>query len=509
MSSSIAAAVIIVIGIITSLSPDRAGAADQLKEVAEASRRYQGWVHARMGESEVHMNMADGTSVDVTHPDGRLFVRMYVPPKNQEIVYDGHTNELRIGQTWHEFSKNWAKMMMDYPLTVSDMLAMAKNSGMPEPTVDKFPDNGLERFEINQPNAQKNTPKIAVLWVDPKTRLIHKTQTDGPDGVVIVTFSYGDPVIHDAYDLGVPRTAVVIDMRPPASVEELFARLQKRVDSAFGKIYVALVSETITNDEVKDEPQAITLIARDGEKFLNLRYLLGPDKDVWIGFHQPVPKGWPAPALADVLNAAKVFPPVQGFVANGESTWSFIADDATHKLESQPGGDVRRARRMFDLPPRVWPNRESLGAFGAGSKCEIVTDNAHPRMIGLRLSQKIWTGRGDPDSPRENRHEESVYWLDPSHDDVPTEYLHRANKPGSDQLETEIRTTYSDLKQIPGGTWYASRHRSEVTQRVRAQDNYTHYVQEEIFQIFPVQRVDEAFYSDPAKYSSTRPATSP
>src|SRR5436190_22522442 len=45
MSSSIAAAVLILIGFVSSFLSNRASAAEELKQVAEANQRYQGWVH--------------------------------------------------------------------------------------------------------------------------------------------------------------------------------------------------------------------------------------------------------------------------------------------------------------------------------------------------------------------------------------------------------------------------------------------------------------------------------
>src|SRR4051794_40402226 len=47
MSGSIAAGVLIAFGIFISFTPDSARAAEDLQRVADASRKYQGWVHIR------------------------------------------------------------------------------------------------------------------------------------------------------------------------------------------------------------------------------------------------------------------------------------------------------------------------------------------------------------------------------------------------------------------------------------------------------------------------------
>lgn len=509
MSSSIAAAVAIVIGLIVTIgTPNRATAAEELKQVADANHRYQGWVHLRVEAvdqsnpatqpiaSETHFNTADGTWASVFHDGGTLRVQMYVPSKNEEVVYDGQSNELHLGQTWHEFSTNWAKSIMEYPLTITDGLAMAKEQGIAAPQIKKSSENGLDRFDITM----ANDAKPSIVWVDPATKLIQKMQSDfdGHPGVTICT--YGAPEIHDAYDLGVPRSAVVVDARPPANVEQLYARLQKRSEKAFGETYVVLIAETDSDNK----PEAITLIAHDHDKLLNHRYLLGAEGQFWIGFHQPVPKGWPTPALAEITDAIKHHPPVQGYIADGRDGWTFFVNDQKHRIESHKIGVDSAIRARFDIPGRFWPSQMTIGAFGAGSTSEIIFDKNLPGLIGLRVEKKPWIGLGDPNS-KQTHADQSTYWLDPAHDDLMVSSFVQGSWPGSFNL---TNTKVIDLKQLPGGAWYPARLQSDVTQTWDNPKQSTHSMQEDVFQIFPGERLDASLYSDPAKYPATAPAIS-
>jgi hypothetical protein len=494
--SSIAASILILIGFVTTVLPNRASAADELKQVAEANKRYQGWVHI---SNQTHFNTVDGTWATVSGKDGELQVHMYVPSQNEEIVYDSRANEIRIGQTWKDFSKNWAKMIMDYPLTVTNTLAMAKEKGIAEPQINKSVEGGLDRFDISS----TQDPKHATFWVDPTTKLIQKAQSEIEGQTEIINFTYGDPVIHDVYDLGVPRTAKVIDTRPPAKVEQLYDRLRQHTKNAFGDTYVALISESITDAEHKDEPQAITVIAKDHDMFLNHRYLLGPEDKIWTGFHQAVPTGWPTPTLADMREAMKHHPPVQGMVSDGKTGWGFLANDQTRKIESQKlEVSASSAMRLYGLPERIWPSQEKLGAFGADSKSEIVTDKDHPGLIGLRVTQKIWTGRGDPDSPKERSLDESMYWLDPAHSEVSVERFNSSSQPGSEKMQLDYHSTYSDLKQLPSGEWYPTRQQCEVT--LNNQNPPVHYTQVDVMQVLPGEHIDASLFTDPAKYPTTQ-----
>src|SRR5438045_2783448 len=60
MSSSIAAAILIAVGIFMSFIPDSARAAEELQRVADASHRYQGWVHIRRN-AEPSITVMSGT----------------------------------------------------------------------------------------------------------------------------------------------------------------------------------------------------------------------------------------------------------------------------------------------------------------------------------------------------------------------------------------------------------------------------------------------------------------
>ena len=82
------------------------------------------------------------------------------------------------------------------------------------------------------------------------------------------------------------------------------------------------------------------------------------------------------------------------------------------------------------------------------------------------------------------------------------ESFSRSSKPGSEKLQLDFHTTYSDLKHLPSGEWYPTRQQCEVT--LNNQNPPVHYTQVDVLQVFLGEHVDASLFIDPAKYPTTQ-----
>ena len=541
MSSGIAASILIGLFVFMNLAPNSARATEEFQRVADANRKYSGWVHIRTEGVFLpatapatrpastqpvtyisHFNTIDGTSASIAQVNNEtLNVDMYIPSRREQFTFNSCTGEITIGRT-ADFS-NWAKMMAEYPLTVADTLALRKQQGLALPKVTESTEQGLVRFDITSDPADAKRasddqrdalPAHAIIWTDPQTKLIRKAQYESGGERSTARYDYGDPVIREIYDVGVPRDAKVVDHRPPANVEALFARLARRSETAFGD-YVALRAETDEEktEKAKDQSGSIYLIARRGKKLLNLYYLVGPDKGNWRGYHAAPPKGWPTPALEDALASLKPTPVCDGFIDDGASAWQSTYDLQTKRVHPRAlvGPDARLIESLRERSGlHIWPTQASLGLYGTDAKSDLIEDPKRPGLIGLHTVQQIWTGMSNDLGDRKNFYQsEHTAWLDPARDDLTVESIQRTNRPGSDVLQLEFHTTTLDMKQTAAGQWYPSRWRIEVTDNVEGRKQPLHYTTLHWLQIVTDKTLDDSWFIDLAKYPQAPPSTRP
>jgi hypothetical protein len=448
MSSGIAAVLVVGAAIVASLfNPPRADAAALLQEVAGANDAYRGWVHMRSEEpgekpgdapriGYSHVNTIDGAWVLDHQTTGFRRVQMYVPKAKEEYTFDLATNEVRIGDLAESFATAWTEQMRNFPLTVMAAQTERKKRGLPPAKIVEQRDGELQRFEVTMEDAPPTTqpaattrPQIekAIIWTDPKTKLMTKGTFTTDGNTFTMTCTYGDPQIASIYDVGVPRDAKVIDNRVKQDVGALLDRLQKRAEAGFDDGVAVMTEMTAGPDgKIVTTEGALHVFLRSGKKMYDGRYLVGPAEGPNAAFHVPLPANWPTPSADDALAAVRNGTPTNFIASDGTHAWQgfgmsptqmqVTALDPNSKAE---GFQFTVAR--FGMTSNLWPTRNRLGLFGSNGKAEVVTDPNRPGLIGLKVVQMIWTGEGDPQDRKEQRRAEQTHWLDPKRDDLVVE----------------------------------------------------------------------------------------
>ncbi|HZZ43453.1 MAG TPA: hypothetical protein VFE58_10995 [Tepidisphaeraceae bacterium] len=459
MTSSVAAVVATGVGIgIGGLIDRPATAAELLGQATQASREYHGWVHNRgivpgKGEFITHTDTETGTWAEVHREGGEMTVHMYLPAKKEEIRYDSKDGVVRIGEISAELARQRKQIVDGMPWTVGEAVA-----SIPGAKVEEARDGEMEKYEIRLP---KDDPKTAMalrrtaypdrveIWTDSRTHLIRKASifVDGKD--VINEITYGDPAIHDVYELGVPRDAKVVNVGPAPDVNILLQRLQKRYDEGFGD-YVAVetVWQAKTDGTASDKGGTVTLYARSGSSFLSNEYLMGEQKHGRRNARYPaLPAGWPAPELDAVLKIIRNEMPDWYMISDGINGWQ-----GNSRGEKQSGPWAKMASDFTaqnTLPGHLWPTRNSLGNIGADAKTGIIVDPARPGLVALYIER---SSRG-----REMQFERSVnlLWIDPAKGDVPVETTYTVYWPDKkDMVQVENHTAYSGWTKAANGSWY-------------------------------------------------------
>jgi hypothetical protein len=155
-------------------------------------------------------------------------------------------------------------------------------------------------------------------------------------------YSYGAPEIRDIYDLGVPKTAVVVDGRAakedgkrpavfdlPATeglvkdesvdVKSLEARLQKRNDEDWGDFVSVECNQRAYLVSQEHAEGQLVISGREGGKAYYAVYLLAPAMVLFGG--QGFPNGWPTPKLEEVDSQLRGARPIRMDVFDGKNAW--------------------------------------------------------------------------------------------------------------------------------------------------------------------------------------------
>jgi hypothetical protein len=470
--SAAAAGVALVVGLaMLSVSGGTARAAEALADAARSSKGYKGWVHATMGEGRpqwgvTHFNNDSGMWATEVHDGDRVEIQMYDRAARTETKYFSSDGVIRIGTMHESFAERWKAMIQDSPLTLAENMP-----SVPASKVKQSEDGGLMRYDIELPpepasrpakGSAGEKPTSMTMWVDPKTKLIQRSKSTEDGQEITCKYAYGPPAIRDVYDLGVPRDAQVVDARPPADVDALFKRLERRYDEAFGD-YVAVVTQyQVEFDGRKpagneDDGAAVELSARQGRACLAMRYLLrDPGASNSTGSHTvPRPAGWPKPELKPLLDALKAGIPTNSIVSDGKAAWSGLGVqpeqyriiDVTSSMGQQT---LARGLSFFSLPAKIWPTRANLGLFGPDAKAQLLTDPAKPGLIGLR-TDRVYFGAGM--KPMRSM---ATFWFDPSRDDMPVESVSVTYKGTTDVEDTRFEHRFTGYEKTSKGRWYPS-----------------------------------------------------
>jgi hypothetical protein len=545
MGASVTAAAGIVVAIVLLTLPRTVDAAEALRATSQASRNYQGWVHVTMDISQdstgivrliasdihLHFNNSSGASVIEFRVFGSECITMFSPETGKEMEYIGLSGELQVSSLNKKQEEESRKRMLRSPVNPEDVIAQAKADGGPDPTVTKSFDQGMDRFDVvfhanstTQPTSDREPSAGSMtVWSDPESNLIRKMTTIQDDGKPItMTFSYGDPQIRDIYDLGVPRSAKVVEINSPieeaapavmrlpdttklvknpaVSGDELQTALRKYADPGVGDFVSIDCQEECFPDGGRASHGMMTIIASQGDRGFNDRFEVGA---TWGFFGGAIyPAGWPAPKLADALLAAKRAFHDSIVIYNGNNIWgdvtSYIPDKQgrTHAVPTtqfSPKTVAALRTSELDLRRQIWPHIGQDISFRGQPKpfVEILLDRTRPELVVLRVKGEI-PGFG-ASSTRPYYWWDDYYWLDPKRDYLPVESVEYS----SDREDAPTHIVYLAFARLADGRWYPTHSQARTFFPASTGVSDPGYG-DEWRQVLQDQKLEDQWFTDPA-----------
>ncbi len=528
MRSSIAAALILTVSLLLVLLPrSEASAVEQLAKAAQTTAAYKGWVHQKVrievldeaairkkakdaGQPdmqmpvghEAHSNTVNGSNANVMRfADGRVRIELMYVPDRTWSVYDSADGKVRISVMPEATADSLIRARQMQPWSAEGLIKFLRKSGNFEHVeVTSRQDGGLQRFELTVKAPDSTGPLPKTIWADPDNGLIQKSVGEMREARFTAEYTYGAPTITNIYDVGAPRDTQIVDNRPSEDLEQVYQAIDEARGEGVGD-YVALMSEVYVdeNGEPRLTVGAIHLLARRREAWLYCRYLLGAntyDSKQSRGVAVPMPQAWPKPALDPLLEVLFPAKPTEYIVHNGEEGWRglYEADGSGPQIvfstqDHQGAVMIASWKKEKAVEYDIWPAREA----DEGTRTEIIRDEQHAGLIGLRTSYKP---RGLLGLLNSVVRSPKTVWVDPARNYVRVE---SESSTTSQQMKVNFRSTVTEFAQLPDGRWFpASWNATHETFNPQGKPMPTQRDQY-VLQIFPGRTLNDVWFTDPAE----------
>jgi hypothetical protein len=521
MPTGIAAMVIAAVSIFSVLLVNHeANAAEALREMAQASRDYKGWIHVKQDqipEAEqrpgapritglsFHVNVNQETVVRVIEREGGRTIDWRDGKEGVAQAYNSLANELVVskwedapkpGEALQELKQHkdlspWQLTQVLMVVPTTDTLVAMVDYGC---KVTRNQDATSERFELSLPNYHgpdgppEGQPFLTAVFDQQTKRLQHCSGTINQKQKSY-SFSYGTPEFRSIYDLGLPKDVKVSDHRKQTSRQAIamLDRLDGRI-GAHEKLgdYVAIETETGLGTGGRSAKRSLVIYGRSGDRRFFGRYWNLAQRKLDL-------EGWPTPGMKLVQSAQAELSDIL-FVTDGTQGW-FSRDRSP--LRSLKGTEVRESYLAgFSLSGALWPGRQRIDYQHQprlAIDVQMLADGAaagQPASIGLKVIESGWTAI----MPGEGFDRMEFEWrLDPTHDDLPVRTIQRQLKRDGLAAGGETQTQYLDYAQLPGGQWYPTRWLVTVSTGTQGSGV------EHRLQILPDQQLPAVWFTDPGK----------
>lgn len=522
--------------------PRTVSAAEQLQQVVDVAQAYKGWVHvtvvaptemspemakeiAKIPPDQIpvrmtyHSSTADGIAADVREFSKGSDVTFYSLPRHEVLTYDHTTNTIRAG-TLTEAGMDSIRQHVMSPTTVGDMLATLKKGGQREPlSVTSAPEGAATRIDVSffpskeamleyTKEHSDGTPRALTIWVNADKLMTRVRFEDSTSGTYSADFTYGKPELHDIYDLGVPRTAKLVDNRLPAStgpdgaLTQLINRLDERCQKGFGN-YAALQTSYDVNPDgtASTESGFVKVFAVQGNKWVIASYRLlstprsgrGPTPGTVL---TQAPEGWPNPAPEKLLPLLLPAPPSEFWVWDGVKEFQGYFNINTGTFSDVISNEAKVVPHLLadlGLASSFWPSHTELGTIGVSRvKKSLVQDAAHPKLLGIHTHEDA-----DPKMGRDSTWD-STTWYDPARDDLPVEEQSSSTVENQPTLSSRYQTRYLEFAQLPDSKqWYPTHWQGTQDTTNRRTGQPATYVTHYRLQILPALKLEDKWFQDP------------
>jgi hypothetical protein len=488
---------------------------------------------ARLMASDVHLhfNNSSGAFVIEFRVFGSECITLFSPDTGKEMEYIGLSGELQVSSLNKKQAGDLRKRIVRSPVNPEDVIAQAKADGGPDPKVTKTFDQGMDRFDVvfhgnsaTQPTSDREPSAGSMtVWSDPESKLVRKMITIQDDGKPItMTFSYGDPQIRDIYDLGVPRSAKVVEINSPieeaapavmklpdttklvknpaVSADELQTALRKYADPGLGDyVCIDCDQELFSNGGVSHHG-IMTMTASQGDKGFKDRFEVG---SVWGFFGGAIyPTGWPTPKLADALVAAKRAFHDSIVVYDGNNIFGNVIaytmdkrgsmhEEPTTQFSPKMVADLRDSD--LDVRRQIWPHIGQKISFPGMSKpfVEVLLDRTRPELVVLHVKGEI--PGFHTSSTRSDYWWDDYYWLDPKRDYLPVESVEYRSYSG----DAPTHTVYLAFARLADGRWYPTHSQARTFFPANSGVSDAGYG-DGWLQVLQDQKLDDQWFTDPA-----------
>lgn len=381
--------------------------------------------------------------VGCRRPDGEIEYTDY--SANTTYRYNPNSNKITVSFTTDTYMLPRPQTALEMLTQVIDDAAEVGAHMTSSPTVENG--RNLERIVLTFDSYRYC--EAIVLLRDSRSNLLMRMETTLIRGnerpVLITVFDYPQPGPADIYALGVPRDAVLFDIRPEGPAMVLVNEVQRRFEQGFGD-YLAVVLESRLGDDGTLEPYGITILRQKGTLKRSDHYCAFNFQDpsrAAATLYPQVKADWPNLTIPQVLKLGNTAALERQILFDGRRTIRRIRfppenelttdEHETDEFKQPVGGPL-----MYSLTALIWPNLHAALQGGPSQYKQEVRllpeDPNRPGLVGLQFLRFAET--------------ESL-WFDPQRDYMLMERV------GAPQL-TGPGAHYAvvQAEQTPSGRWY-------------------------------------------------------
>lgn len=397
--------------------------------------------HSPQGKNIRHVWKSFDAHIDIIkEQDGTITYADY----SKKVVYVYNPNSKTITLSFH--TDNYMLPGSKTPFEMLSRIIESANDRKGKLTREKTRINGIEaeliRIVYNDNPHAESTILVRDVTKNLLTRMEIKAIKLGADEkfTVVTTFEYPEHGPNDIYEVGVPRDAKILDIRPEGPANALVELIQNKFEEGFGDHIAVVLTSWIEGDDVL-EPSSVDVLRQKGNlkrvdryhayNFQNRRPRPGT-------LYEEIKDNWPKLTIPQILKLEKDDALEYRALFDGKQTVTLHESANGIMKKHDMHVDIFKIRTEDSLAGLTWtiPHKQIMGG---SSKIKrdiqlLSEDPNHPDLAGYRFLEFAQT---------------YDYWFDPNKDHILIEYVRRQQ--GNRPL---LRTIVTQTGRTHDGKWY-------------------------------------------------------
>ncbi len=418
-------------------------------------------------------------------------------PENTAYQYNPNSNRITISFVTDSYMVPGPKTAFEM---VSEAVELTQQDGGTV-TRQSVTEHGRRLELIRLTSLGDPYPKSIVLVRDVEQNLLVRMEgevREKGETPFTVTFDYPDPGPADIYALGVPRDAIVLDLRPEGPAMALVARVQERYERGLPD-HLAVILESEVGQDGTLSPLTISILRQKGGLKRADHYRAsdsGGDPRGWGTLYPRIKEDWPNLTIPQVLAMETDEALEWRMFFDGRRTVRYLRDQDKLVKDERPMIDEFIASPsvpyVHSLAGLIWPNlhlKLQVGSSRLKREVRLLADDPNrPGLVGLQFIRFAET---------------EDYWFDPARDDMMVERTHRQEGIGvtSDVVSQSSRT--------PSGQWYPTvvLHTARTDSAPGTAATTRHYETHVLVDLHP--KIDETIFAPTPGAPQEKAATDP